>query len=530
VTDKNGTARSLEYTLVHVSDAEKEIIACISCNINRTGDKDKLNSEKEEERLRKAEKRIEAANQRKRKFIANINHEIRTPMNAIIGYAEMLAESELGEQQRRFVDTIRKNSTSLVAIINDIMELSKLETGKVKVLKSTVKLQVVIEQLHDLFIEQSQAKSLEFFCLTEPNLPEFYVIDASHCRQVLANLLSNAVKFTDKGAITLTVTGTRVESNLYTLSFQVKDTGRGMTVEEQENLIDLFARQQENLTVHDGRCLGLTLSARLARMMGGNITLESVKGRGSSFTFNMPATAAEELAIQGFVPARHAVKRKKSKQPVILVVDDMPEMAHLVKIYFSSSLIKVLEATDRKGCLEHAFSAHPDLILMDLNLAGADGRDITRQLRADSRTKDIPIVVMTGLMLDKSTYQPLFDDFLAKPFHLHELQHLVDKYIQVEKNNTEVSRAKNAPPPLDVARIRSSWNDELEALYTEAEMSGSLDAASALGQKMLERGVLIKTEELTALGEKLKRFALNLDIQGVEQILSALQEITGKSR
>ncbi|MCI5222751.1 MAG: PAS domain-containing protein, partial [Candidatus Electrothrix sp. AR4] len=225
LTDTKGTVLVVEHNLIHVVSAPKEIIACIGHTVKNA---ERVNDGEEERRLQEAEKRIEAANQRKRKFIANINHEIRTPMNAIIGYAEMLAESELGKQQRRFVDTIRKNSTSLVAIINDIMELSKLETGKVKVLKSTANLPVLIEQLHDLFIEQIQAKNLDFSCLKESNLPEFYVMDANHCRQVLANLLSNAIKFTDKGKIILSLTGTQIASKLYTLSFQVTDTGRGM--------------------------------------------------------------------------------------------------------------------------------------------------------------------------------------------------------------------------------------------------------------------------------------------------------------
>ncbi|MCI5137816.1 MAG: PAS domain-containing protein, partial [Candidatus Electrothrix sp. AR1] len=191
---EDGTRFSVEHTLARVTETGREVIASISHKVEgRT-----LGEER-----REAEKKIEAANQRKRQFIANINHEIRTPMNAIVGYAEMLAESDIGDQQRRYVETIKKNSSHLVAIVNDIMELSKLETGKVRLLKSTVNLHVVTEQLYDFFTDQARGKNLEFTCHIDPALPKYYVIDANHCRQILTNLISNAVKYTDGGKITL---------------------------------------------------------------------------------------------------------------------------------------------------------------------------------------------------------------------------------------------------------------------------------------------------------------------------------------
>ncbi len=541
--DKKGNFISLEHTLVHVTDMKKEIVASMSHNVSVHNQKEPQYSHTTA--FRNAEKRIERANQRKRKFIANINHEIRTPMNAIIGYAEMLAKSELGEQQRRFVDTIRKNSTSLVAIINDIMELSKLETGKVRVLKSTSNLRVLLEHLRDLFTEQAQAKNLTFFCLIEPNLPDSYVIDADHCRQILTNLISNAIKFTDKGKIILSVSGSQALANLessasseklYVLSFQVTDTGRGMSAEEQKNILDLFALQKENVTIHDGKCLGLTLSARLARMMGGDVTLKSIKNQGSTFIFNMPATVStasgeiEKTEIQSDVcQCSPKTGREKKKQPVLLVVDDMPEMSHLIKIYFTNSPIQVLEAKNQEECLTYASSRQPDLILMDLHLAGVDGREVTQLLRKNPVTKNIPTVAMTGLMPEENSYKPLFDDFLAKPFHLHELQHLVDKYIQVKKNNADLSGTDNALSTLNMEQITSAWNEDLDALYSKAEMSGSLDTASELGEKMHEHGIRTEAEELRTMGKRLKKFALDLDIQGVEQVLRELGSINGKS-
>ena len=525
---KDGTRFSVEHILAHVSNTEREIIASISHDIEGRS----IGEER-----REAEKKIEEANQRKRQFIANINHEIRTPMNAIVGYAEMLAESDIAGQQRRYVETIRKNSTHLVAIVNDIMELSKLETGRVQILKSTVNLHVITEQLHEFFIDQVEGKNIQFTCRIAPDLPQYYVIDTNHCRQILTNLMSNAVKYTDVGEVTLSITGVQKRASWYMLVFQVTDTGKGMDAQEQKALRDLIVQQQDEVTIHDGKCLGLILSARLARIMGGELTLESIKGEGSTFTFTLLASVADETAIQEIGTEQHQQqqqkkqkKKKKKKEPVILVVDDMPEMSHLVKIYFTGTAIKVLEAADQEQCFEHAFQSMPDLILMDLNLDGADGREITEQLRNDPRTLKIPIIAMTGMMLEKKSYEQLFDDFLGKPFHLHELRRIVDKYIQFTPDTVCSAEEEKKEAVPDRKEIALHWNQELDELYKKAEMSGSLDVASELGATMQKQGVEYQISSLIEMGSKLQRFALDLDIQGVDHLLAILKSIAGKKQ
>lgn len=512
---KNGIGFPVEHTLAHVLDGEREVIVSIS----RRGEGRTVTEERFE-----AEKEIEKANQKKRQFIANINHEIRTPMNAIVGYAEMLAELSLDEQQRRYVEIIRKNSAHLINIVNDIVELSKLETGRVRLLKSTVNLRVIIKEIHELFADQAKGKHLEFNYQIDPGLPEYYILDAEHCRQILGNLVSNAVKYTDTGKITLSVTGVKKRAAWYAITFRITDTGRGMTVQEQKNILELIAQQEEAVTIHDGKCLGLTLSASLARIMGGEISLESVKGKGSSFSFTLLTAVADKERTpdqQEKQPQRQQVKRKK--HPVILVVDDMPEMSHLVKIYFTGTAIRVLEATTREKCLEHAFQQCPDLILMDLNLAGSDGREITQCLRNDRRTEQIPVIAMTGMMMENNSLQPLFDDFLAKPFHLRDLRRIVDKYIQVTPDTVSVTDGGEAVPDPD--QIALFWNEELDELYRETEMSGSLDLASELGEMMQEQGQQVQSLALLKMGEKIQQAALDLDIQGVDHCLAVLETI-----
>ncbi|MCI5130955.1 MAG: PAS domain S-box protein, partial [Candidatus Electrothrix sp. EH2] len=291
----DGTRFPVEHTLAHVVEGEQEVIVSISHKVEgRT-----LAQER-----REAEKKIQAAKKRKRQFIANINHEIRTPMNAIVGYAEMLAESDIDEYQRRYVEIIKRNSAHLVAVVNDIMELSKLETGRVRLLKSPVNLHVLIEQLHELFVDQAVGKHLEFTCEVHPELPAYYVLDADHCRRILTALLGNAVKYTDAGWVILSVSGEQKTASQYSLTFRITDTGKGMSAQEQKRVLDLMSPKKDAVTIHNGKCLGLTLSARLARLMDGDIRFESIEGKGSTFSFIMPASAADEQAVHHIGPVR----------------------------------------------------------------------------------------------------------------------------------------------------------------------------------------------------------------------------------
>lgn len=525
LADKNGAVHLLEMNLARLDGPDSGMTVCCA------GRSFREQNGCQEAALLRTEQQLIAANRLKRKFIANINHAIRTPMNAIIGYAEILAESGLSEQQQRFVGTIRKNGAALVSIINDVMELSKLESGSVKVLKSAANLRAVVEQAADLFADQLRAKKLDFSCTVEPDLPDMYVMDADHCRQVLINLVGNAVKFTEKGKVCLTVTGIATGENCWELAFQIEDTGIGLAAVEQQALRELFEQQEEQVSIHDGTRLGLTLCARLARMMGGALQLESSHGQGSVFTFIMPAQAADRAGQTGF-GARRSLPPTRARQanPVMLVVDDMPEMSHLVKIYFKNSPIRVLEAAGPEECLALALGEQPDLILMDLDLAGADGRDLARQLKADQRTASIPIVAMTGFMLEKDSLAPLFDDLLAKPFHLQELQRVVRRYIQTGQSSAAEAAAPSSSsgqenPAVAVSGLQAAWDSGLQAAYAQAQMSGNLEDACALGRRLEESGQKSGTAELAEMGEKMQRFALDLDIRGVEQVLALLRSV-----
>ncbi len=530
LVDKYGHTIFIEQTLVHVEDNGTSLIASIGHDVGEIINEQELRYEYEQE-LRKAEQRLKAANCMRSEFIANMNHEIRTPMNAIIGYAEMLSTSDLEKREYRFVKTILKNGASLLSILNDVMELSKLEAGRVTIQKSTTRLQAIIDQVYDLFSDQLQAKNLQFNSDIASNLPDSYIIDEGHCRQILSNLLSNAVKFTAKGKVTIAVTGQLKEKDSYLLSFKVSDTGSGIDRHQQQAIYNIFKQHGKDINSQQGKRFGLTLCARLARMMDGKILLESTPGEGSTFTFIIPAQAAirsrKKTGFTTTFPVKTAIG---TKPPTLLVVDDMPVMSNLIKVYFVKSPIKVLVADTPEECIAMAEQQEPDLILMDLNLGGEDGREVAQRLKDNEKTAKIPMVVMTGLMLIESEYKPLFDDFLAKPFHLHELQRMVDNYISLpeEALDETISDDSRSGQEQDIDTVQSSWNQELDSMLKQAQLTGSLDDAFLLGQKMYEQGTENNSEQLQKMGKQLQEYAIDPDILGVEQILGGLYRSTGE--
>lgn len=260
--------------------------------------------------------------------------------------------------------------------------------------------------------------------------------------------------------------------------------------------------------------------------------LESEPGQGSTFMFSLPAKPVGDVESRKVDPERHLHKpENEGDPPVLLVVDDMPMISAVICDYFAQDPIEVLAADNSEDGLVLARSRHPELILMDLGLAGRDGREMTRLLRDDGRTANIPVVVMTGRMLDEKDYKPLFDDFLAKPFYLHELQRVVDRFIRVKAGRAPSTSptVNRYTPEQDAGQIRAAWHEDLAALLDQALVSGSLDAAFTLGLQMHERGEQLGLVHLMDMGKLLKDYAADPDILGVEQVLAVLQKYTGES-
>jgi signal transduction histidine kinase/FixJ family two-component response regulator len=469
----------------------------------------------------------ESANRMKSEFIANINHEVRTPMNAIIGYTEMLANSKLEAKEKRFVSIIHKSSMALVSIFNDIMELSKIDSGGLQIMLSSVRLASIINEVEVLFKDLAEEKGLHFHCRIAKHLPQSFVVDGVRLKQVLQNLVSNAIKFTSEGMVELLVDGapSTHKSGGCDLRFIIQDSGIGIPVVDQEKIFELFRQREDTIAKqYGGVGLGLTLCSRLVTMMGGRIDLFSKEGGGARFTVFLDAVHVAEQAQIDQPASSDRTVMTREQDVAILVVDDVDLIKDVFVDFFQDSPYKVFTANNGEEALPLALVEKPSLIFMDLNLSGTDGRTVTEQLRRNPETASIPVVVMTGEMLEEEDYRPLFDDFLQKPFRLDVLKEIVARYAQIAVvEEAQLSDdAQEIEEQAFVACVSEVWTQELEQLRRQAVGSGSLADAASLGTAISEFGKLKDLPALIALGNDLLLFANEPNILGVDRLLAKL--------
>jgi len=477
----------------------------------------------------------ESANRMKSEFIANINHEVRTPMNAIIGYTEMLANSPLGDKEKRFVETIHKSSMALVAIFNDIMELSKIDSGRLQIMASSIRMESLVREVESLYLDQAMDKGIRLECRMESHLPKSFIFDGMRLKQVLHNLVSNAIKFTNEGHVHLLVDGvpSRDQANCYDLSFTVEDTGIGIPKTDQLKIFEVFRQREDTIAKrYGGVGLGLTLCSRLVAMMGGRIDLFSTPGEGSRFTVllnNIP------LADSSRVPEEAPLPPKVGGEPqamTLLVVDDVDLIKDVFIDFFQDGPHKVVTAETGEEALELARREHPDIIFMDLNLSGTDGRTVTEKIREDKELADIPVIVMTGEVLEEEDYRPLFNGFLQKPFRLDLLMEVIGEYGTSGTAPGDGGSAEGDAQKNDEAHffgsVQAAWNDELDQLLRQAVRSGSLADAAALGAAVGKQGEARKDGLLITLGGDLLTFAAEPNIMGVDRLLAKLSRAVNR--
>ncbi|HVS70775.1 MAG TPA: ATP-binding protein [Phycisphaerae bacterium] len=385
-----------------------------------------------EEELRLARLQAEEASTAKSSFLANMSHELRTPLTSILGYTDLLLATSEAAARDRYTVAARRSGEHLLSLINDILDLSKIEAGRLRIETVECRLPDLLADVDSLMRPRAAAKQIDFSLAYETPVPERLLTDPTRLRQILINLLSNAVKFTERGSVRLAL---RYELGLANshLVVDVMDTGIGMTPEQVRDLFEPFAQADISTTrKYGGTGLGLSISRRLARMLGGELTASSVQGKGSTFRLTLPVSTAGDTAI---TPAGDLPRTLVTPAPApiqrlalsLLLAEDGPENREVLSLQLERAGCKVATAPDGQAALEAALGAaragHPyDVILMDMQMPVMDGYTATSRLRAAGYTGKIVALTAHAMREDREKcLQAGCDDYAPKPVDMPAL-------------------------------------------------------------------------------------------------------------
>ncbi|UNU26647.1 PAS domain S-box protein [Microcoleus vaginatus] len=439
VLGKDGRKIDVNTKAIARMDAEGNIIGT-------TGTASDITERKQAEiALQKAKEEADRANRAKSEFLSNMSHELRTPLNAILGFSQLLArDPDLGADQQQYLGIISQSGEHLLVLINNILQMSKIEVGLVTLNNSTFDLHKMLKNTENMLKLQAEKKGLQLIFDYPPDLPKYIEADESKLRQVLINVVGNAIKFTTEGGVNLRIKHEELKTKTHGeiplidscyLLFEVQDTGSGISAEEMENLFKPFAQTESGKKAQEGTGLGLPISKQFVQLMGGKITVTSTLGRGSIFKFDVKVSLPNAVEIQVAQTARRVVGLEPGQPEYrILAVDDRLESRLLLVRMLTSLGFAVKDAENGLQAVEMWSSWEPHLIWMDMRMPVMDGYEATKQIKAHLKGQATVIIALTASAFDEERSLILSagcDDFVAKPFREQVILEKMAKYLGV---------------------------------------------------------------------------------------------------
>ncbi len=498
-----------------------------------------ITEKKEKKKAERDRKAAEVSSQAKSEFLANMSHEIRTPMNAILGFANLLKDHVDGRQPKQFLNAISSSGKNLMSIIDGILDLSKIEAGKLEITTNKMKPREIIYDMQQIFSQLAVEKSVDFFIGIYPDIPEYLILDEVRLRQILLNLCGNAVKFVDNGFVKLSM---KMQKNAEKsdLIITVQDTGIGIAKDQKELIFESFQQQKgQSSQKYGGTGLGLSITKHLIEMMGGEISVESEVGKGSIFTvtlkdveigFGDVINKAEEIDIDSVL----------FEKATLLVVDDLEENRLLMSEYLSTMSLSVIEAENGLDAIGKTRQYQPALILMDMKMPVMDGFTATKQLKNDQKLKTIPVIAVSGDIMfneEGNAKQAGCDMVLRKPISRKDIIKALMQFLPYSSSNTETKESASEEV-IDVSVLSDETKEkipeiikELEYRMTEMVTIKTLFAQSTAGEiieKIRKTGTEHNLDFLIKWADEIKISVDSFDIESVEKQIDLFPKLIQK--
>ncbi len=473
-------------------------------------------AKKAEETIKVSKLEAEAANRAKSEFLANMSHEIRTPMNAILGYAQILKRKGLSSEEKQYVENILSSGDHLLTLINDILDISKIEAGRMEANFEDFDLSEMIQSLEIMFRSKFDFKSLDFVVNDLGKNPILVNGDNTKIKQVLINLLSNAAKFTDSGEVQFNVYATG--NNNY--QFEVVDTGKGIPEEAQQSIFDPFKQEREGV-VKGGTGLGLAIAKRQVELMDGKLELISTYEKGAKFSLTLELPPALESCVAQSKSSREIKHLSHGYHVKALVTDDIKMNREVLTNILKEVGIEVITAENGQEAVNLVREFLPDIVFMDIRMPVMNGLDAMKIIKNEYSNKLVKVVAITASVLDNHRNLVIelgADDFISKPFKLDDIFNCIKNLLLVEFDYQEdISKDQTKPK---ISKIDSSDIQFSKTLHSDLIEAAKLHSLTQLEKLLLE---LEKENNGEVYATHIKSFMSNYDMEGLLKFLGETQ-------